>query len=136
MIFRGGCLCGACRYEFDDEAADVAHCHCSMCRRATGGIVTTWITVPRRAFRWSRGEPRRYRSSAHAQRRFCPECGAQLLFSDDRADNVDVTVATLDHPEALVPARHIWYQNRVPWLRLDEHLAAEMQESDPLGPRS
>ncbi|MGV8495599.1 GFA family protein, partial [Pseudomonas aeruginosa] len=43
---------------------DVAHCHCSICRRTTGGIVTTWATVPRAAFRWLAGEPAEYASSA------------------------------------------------------------------------
>ncbi|MGV8527467.1 GFA family protein, partial [Pseudomonas aeruginosa] len=44
---------------------DVAHCHCSICRRTTGGIVTTWATVPPAAVRWLAGEPAEYASSAN-----------------------------------------------------------------------
>jgi hypothetical protein len=24
---------------------DIAHCHCSICRRTTGGIPTTWLQL-------------------------------------------------------------------------------------------
>lgn len=135
MILQGGCLCGGCRYDFEDDGDDVAHCHCSMCRRASGGTLITWITVARSSFRWTHGQPRDYQSSEHASRWFCPACGTQMLFSDTRAASVDVTVASLDHPEAVSPTRHIWYSNRLRWLQVDDHLPAEMQESDPLGPR-
>ena len=42
----GGCHCGQLRYQFSGPLHDIAHCHCSICRRVSGGIVTTWITVP------------------------------------------------------------------------------------------
>ncbi len=133
MMLQGGCFCGECRYEFEDDGEDVAHCHCGMCRHASGGTVTTWITVARSGFHWTRGQPRSYQSSEHAHRWFCPTCGTHLLFSDARAAGVDVTVASLDHPEAVSPRRHIWYQNRLPWLHIDDRLPVEMRESDPLG---
>ncbi|WP_459617808.1 GFA family protein, partial [Enterobacter hormaechei] len=37
----GGCHCGYLRYAVAAPLDDVAHCHCSICRRTTGGIVTT-----------------------------------------------------------------------------------------------
>lgn len=134
MVLGGGCLCGACRYEFEGETDDVAHCHCSMCRRASGGTVNTWVTVEKTHFRWLAGEPKTYRSSERAQRFFCPTCGAQLVFAFDDSEYLDVTVATLDRAHSVVPTRHVWYGNRLPWLHLDEHLPTELQESDPLGP--
>ncbi len=129
---QGGCLCGGLRYEFTAPLQDIAHCHCSTCRRSSGGIVTTWISVPLTSFRWLAGIPREYASSATCTRSFCPTCGAQLtLFTRLSPDSLDVTIATLDEP-ALAPAdRHIWVQSRLPWLHLDEHLPQEQQEHIP-----
>lgn len=50
QLHHGGCHCGALRYAFSGPLQDIAHCHCSVCRRVSGGLVTTWITVPREAF--------------------------------------------------------------------------------------
>ena len=33
---RGGCLCGAVRYESDAEPVMVAVCHCASCQKNTG----------------------------------------------------------------------------------------------------
>lgn len=129
---QGGCLCGGLRYEFTAPLQDIAHCHCSTCRRSSGGIVTTWISVPLTSFRWLAGAPREYASSATCTRSFCPTCGAQLtLFTRLSPHSLDITIATLDEP-ALAPAdRHIWVQSRLPWLHLDEHLPQEQQEHIP-----
>lgn len=128
-IHQGGCQCGALRYQFEGALADIAHCHCSICRRSTGGILTTWITVPLASFHWLAGTPREYASSASCTRSFCPTCGAHLtLFTDLSPQTLDVTVATLDHPELAAADRHIWVQSRLPWLQVDPQLPEEEQE--------
>ncbi len=128
-IHSGGCQCGAMRYQFDAPLRDIAHCHCTVCRRTSGGIVTTWLTVPLAGFRWLAGTPSQYVSSASCTRSFCPHCGAQLtLFTSLSPATLDITVATLDQPERAPADRHIWVQSRLPWLHLDEHLPKEQQE--------
>ena len=95
-----------------------------------GGTVTTWITLPSSAFQWLAGQPAQYASSAHSILYFCPNCGAQLAFiSQLSPETIDVTIATLDHPELAVPERHIWTASRLPWLHLDEQLPGEAGET-------
>ena len=126
----GGCLCGAVRYQIKAPLDDAAHCHCSMCRRASGAVAVTWLTVPFGRFKFTRGKPALYRSSSHAERRFCTRCGAQLTFQSVRAPNVvDVTVGTLDQPERAQPNRHVWRTARLPWLHLDEQLPSFAEAS-------
>lgn len=126
----GGCQCGALRYRIRAPLRDIAHCHCGVCRRCSGGIVTTWVTVPLASFQWLAGTPRVYASSASCTRSFCGDCGAQLcLYTTLSPQTLDVTVATLDHPERAPADRHIWVQSRLPWLHLDEQLPAEQQEN-------
>ena len=125
----GGCLCGQVQYRIDTALVDIAHCHCEMCRKSSGGIVTTWVTVPLAAFAWTQSEPRCFASSAHTHRYFCGECGASLALVTQRApDTIDVTVATLDHPQQHPANRHIWFAGHLPWLHLDEDLPHEDQE--------
>ena len=128
-IHRGGCHCGQLRYQFGAPLNDIAHCHCSDCRRTTGGILTTWLTVPLASFQWLSGTPHSYASTATCLRSFCPNCGAQLtLFSQLSPHSLDISVATLDHPEQAPADRHIWVQSRLSWLQVDPQLPEEAQE--------
>ena len=134
-IHEGGCLCGAIRYRITGPIGWVAHCHCSMCRRASGAVALTWVTVAAARFAVTRGTPATYRSSENAERRFCPACGSQLTFwSDAHTDEMDVSLGTLDHPEDLPADWHTWAKSRLSWLRLDDHLAA-YPESTPADQR-
>ena len=120
----GGCLCGAVRYRITGPVRDdAAHCHCSLCRRASGAIAVTWCTVAPTDFVWTEGAPSLYRSSEKGERRFCGTCGTPLtFFHADHPDDLDITIASLDRPEAMPPVRHIWTASRLPWLTLDPHL--------------
>ncbi|OLF51331.1 GFA family protein [Pseudomonas chlororaphis] len=130
LIHTGGCHCGQLRYQFSGPLRDIAHCHCSICRRVSGGLVTTWITLPCAAFQWLAGAPARYDSSPGCARYFCPNCGAHLaLVSQLSPSSIDVTIATLDHPEQAAADRHIWTDSRLPWLHLDEQLPEEAEET-------
>lgn len=125
MTVTGGCLCGAVRYEIAGPVPPGAHCHCSMCRRASGAPVLTWASVPLEAFTVTKGELAIYHSSARAERRFCRDCGAQIAFwSADTADEIDVTVATFDDAGAHPPDHHVYAGDRLTWLSIDENLIA------------
>ncbi|WXL26095.1 GFA family protein [Ectopseudomonas mendocina] len=127
--YQGGCQCGAIRYQFSGALRDIAHCHCSVCRRSSGGLVTTWLTIKRSAFCWLTGEPKLFVSSATCGRYFCADCGAHLaLFTTRSPTTLDITIATLDQAELAVADRHIWVQSRLPWIHLDPHLPEEQQE--------
>jgi len=125
----GGCHCGTLRYRFRAPLRDIAHCHCSICRCTTGGLVTTWLTLPLAAFEWITGTPQEYASSDTCTRYFCGNCGAHLaLFTRLSPHTLDVTIATLDHPELAPADRHIWVKSRLPWLILDPQLPEEDEE--------
>lgn len=122
-VRRGGCFCGAVRYQISAANLDVAHCHCSMCRRTSGAPFVTWATVPRQSFAFTSGAPSELHSSAHARRGFCGACGTALTFQrTDERGWIDLTVGSLDEPEALIPARHIWTSSQLGWLHLDDDL--------------
>lgn len=124
-IEHGHCLCGAVAYEAAGASSDQVYCHCRMCRRASGAVAVAWVTFAREGFRFVRGTPAAYRSSPHAVRRFCPDCGSPLTFEDDRKpDEIDVTAMSLDNPDAHPPDHHIWTTSRVRWWQADGHIPA------------
>lgn len=131
-VLAGGCLCGAVRYQLEGaKITDVAHCHCTMCQRAAGAPVVTWVTLPSAALAWTKGAPKIYRSSAEAERGFCASCGGALTFQfTARPEEIDVTAASLDDPDAVTPTSHIWTESKLRWLNLADGLPTHPQWRD------
>jgi hypothetical protein len=122
-MLKGGCLCGAVRYEAAGEVSNRTVCHCTMCRRAAGSPMVGWFTVPRAAYRVVAGSPASYRSSKHAVRAFCGTCGTPLTFASTRfADEIDVTTCSLDDPEAAPPSDHTRAATKLSWVKLADGL--------------
>jgi hypothetical protein len=112
----GGCLCGEIRYRITAAPVETQYCHCRMCQRAHGAPVIAWLTVPLDGFAVTEGHPAAYRSSAKAFRHFCGSCGTPLTWRE--ADNpklVDVSIGSLDNPEAAAPTMHVWTDSRIAW---------------------
>ena len=119
---RGACLCGRVRFELDLPTKWVAHCHCSMCRRAHGAAFVTWVSVPETAFRVTAGADhlRDYRSSETAVRSFCDVCGSTMLFRSEGRwkGEVHVTRANIEGEIDRRPTGHGFYEDRVDWVEL------------------
>ena len=123
MGLQGGCMCGAVRYEATGEPFNVTLCHCVDCRRASGAPALAWFSVRRDALRWTLGSPALNPSSPGVERQFCGRCGTQLTWHGaDAADEIDVTLCSLDDPEALAPADHTFASQQVRWLHLADSL--------------
>ena len=120
-VVKGGCLCGAVRYEAA-AAMKSTYCHCRTCQRSAGAPVMAWIGVPAAAFAYVSGEPRIFHSSPRAQREFCGACGTQLVFREHGDANVDISTASLDDPAQAPPQYHIWRMSRIGWFEIDDDL--------------
>ena len=120
---EGGCLCGAVRYRLEAEGAEAAICHCATCRRAAGAPSVAWATVGLAAFAWTTGAPVSHVSSPGVLRSHCAACGTSLTYRSS-TDSIDVTIASLDDPEALPPTREIWLSHRLGWEAVDPTRAA------------
>jgi hypothetical protein len=118
LELSGGCLCGAVRYRCAAPERPATWCHCTSCRRAAGAHAVAWFTVPGESFALIEGQPAIFRSSPPVQRAFCARCGTQLTYRhQDSPGEVDVTVGSLDEPDRVAPADHIWMQDAAAWDR-------------------
>ncbi|MFG1318718.1 GFA family protein [Xanthobacter autotrophicus] len=106
----GGCLCGRLRYRVR-RIESAYWCHCTMCRRASGSGALPWLTVARADFEVMAGTPALFSSSPGVTRLFCGHCGSPILFDMAKEAAVDVSVGTLDDPDAVAPTHHIWTQS-------------------------
>lgn len=135
--YRGGCLCGAVRYEAEGTARDLCFCHCESCRRAAGATHVAWVTFDSAAFRVVKGELREYRSSPPVLRGFCAACGTSLTWRrDDKPSELDITLATFDDLEALRPEVHLRVEEKPSWVVLHDGLPqCEQGRSGPTSAR-
>jgi len=123
MGLHGGCMCGAVRYEVSGAPFNVTLCHCVDCRRASGAPALAWFSVRRDALHWTRGDPARNPSSPGVERQFCGRCGTQLTWHGaGDPHEIDVTICSLDDPEAVAPADHTFASQQVRWLHLADAL--------------
>ncbi|MGB8856895.1 MAG: GFA family protein [Burkholderiales bacterium] len=110
---RGGCLCGAVRYEATVENTEAYYCHCRMCQRSFGNIFATFFNLPKAAVKWTTRAPKYFQSSKIAQRGFCANCGTPLSFEFHDSERMDLSVGSLDHPERMTPVSHFAVEYRV-----------------------
>src|SRR5215212_11930184 len=74
---EGSCFCGAIRFRMPLPPLWVAHCHCTMCRRAQGAAFVTWLGTDGARFEFigAADTLRQHASSPGAIRSFCGRCG-------------------------------------------------------------
>ena len=126
---HGQCLCGATRFEFDLPSKWVAHCHCSMCRRAHGAAFVTWVGVVAARFRWLvDGDLRWYASSPGARRGFCAQCGSPIAFeSVNWPGEIHLARALIDGEIDREPQVHVHCARAVPWVTLGDALPRKQE---------
>ena len=123
MSLAGGCSCGAIRYTVAENLSNRCFCHCRSCRRASGAPFVAWGTANRSEFDITHGELSVYVSSAKVQRGFCRQCGTSLTYANDaNPQTLDIALATLDEPTLIKPEFHIWLENKLDWVVINDGL--------------
>ncbi len=114
-LHSGGCQCGAVRYALYAEPYGTHICHCRMCQKAFGAFYAPLTLIRYKDFAWTRGAPSIFLSSPDVERGFCSACGTPLTFAHEGAEHLDISVGSLDRPEAVKPEIQIGIESRIPW---------------------
>jgi hypothetical protein len=126
MSVKGSCLCRGIKYQVDDDGfSNVVHCHCSMCRKATGAAFRTRAAVASIAFHWVAGEDlvSKYESSPGETRTFCRVCGATIAtFFRDHPSEIGLALGTLDDDPGVRPEAHVFVGSKAPWFEITDEL--------------
>jgi hypothetical protein len=85
--------------------------------------MTTCISVPRSSFRFLKGAPRHFASSQGVRRGFCENCGSPLTYESERIpDEVHLYAASLVTEATVVPNRHVFVSEQLPWFEVLDDL--------------
>ena len=109
----GRCLCGAVRFRARPVKQEMDVCHCTMCRRWSGGA---WMTVhcePDIAFE-DDAAVSFYGSSGHAERGFCKICGTTLFWQMRDHSLLTVSAQAFEDPAAFRFASEIFIDQKPP----------------------
>ena len=116
-MIDGRCTCGDVRHRIRADSLRLYRCHCSVCRRASGGGASVATIVPRERFEWVSGEagiaswtrPTGYRGD------FCRRCGGPVPNRTGGDRYVWIPVGTLggDVPGEVVA--HLCAASRPAW---------------------
>jgi hypothetical protein len=126
---QGGCLCGGVRFEIARAVGPFELCHCSRCRKVSGGAFVAGLGVRVEdyhllvgaelihRFELPLGEhPPPYRTS------FCSRCGSPV--PDPHADEewFELPAGLLDGDPELAPDKHIFVELKAPWFEITDEL--------------
>ena len=113
-FYTGGCQCGAVRFHVEGVLGDASVCHCRMCQKASGNFYLPLVSVRGAKLAWTRGAPKRFRSSNHGYRGFCADCGTPLTY--EAPDGVALTIATFDDPAEIAPRIQWGIEAKLPYV--------------------
>lgn len=123
MGFKGGCQCGAIRYEVSGEPQFAAICHCDDCRRSTGSAFATNVFVKAEDLKVVTGAPTSWEhptdSGSTMTKQFCARCGSQLFgFSSRNTGMRSIKVGSIDDAGFVKPAVEVWTMRKLPFVEL------------------
>lgn len=108
QVITGGCVCGAVRYQVNGSLRPVIACHCEQCRRFSGHFVAATATR-KTYFQLLQADGLKWYSYQSGLRQgFCQECGSSLFFEDEQSARISIAAGSLDQPQGLKIAAHIF----------------------------
>ncbi len=116
---HGGCLCGAARYRLTARPRAVNACHCTDCKKSSGGAFGLFLHATDDIFVHECGDLAHWRKTAESGREVdiarCAACGTRLWHQPVSAPQFRfIAAGTLDDASWAVPTSHIWAKTRAP----------------------
>jgi hypothetical protein len=135
--YLGSCLCGKVRFHLKDDPWTFYACHCTDCRRRTGGAMLLAMWVDRAALEVLHGHPElkvsELREGRERRSRVCPNCATRLWAEPaDKPNLAILRPGTLENLNEFEPVAHLYTRSALPWVIIPEGVARyETQPNDP-----
>jgi hypothetical protein len=117
---KGGCLCGAVRYELKAEPAMTAVCHCTHCQRQSGSVFSSNVVVMAPDY-VQHGTTKVFEdkgdSGKGVHRHFCGNCGSPILSMIDLMPGMlMIKMGTLDDFSGIMPGIEVYTDHAASWV--------------------
>ena len=122
-MITGHCLCGAVGFEVSEPFVTVSACHCTNCKKLSGGAGTVMGRAPTAAVHVVSGEEhvRTFLPAEGTAKTFCAVCGSNLFGAGwPRSEWTSVRLSALDEPFEGSVKRHIYVRSIAPWETLPD----------------
>lgn len=133
-MLEGGCFCGAVRYQIDGPLGSASACHCSRCRKMSGGAASAFVGVPSASkLSWASGE---HELTLHTDGKgwglaFCRICGSTLAgMFDGKVQGV--TLGTIDGDPGVQIEKHTFVGSKAPW----DHIGGSAPQFEAEAPKA
>ncbi|MNF24435.1 Glutathione-dependent formaldehyde-activating enzyme [compost metagenome] len=118
----GGCLCGGVTYVVVGALRDIIACHCEQCRRSSGHFVAATACRKVNFTLTNQASLKWFSCIAGFRRGFCQECGSSLFFEEQDGERMSIAAGSLDRPQGLRIAAHIYAAEAGDYYSLDERV--------------
>jgi len=127
-VTKGGCLCGAVRYEVTGPLRDIVNCHCAMCQKLHGNF-GPHSKAPKANITITKGDGLCwYKTSDVARRGFCRECGSGLFWEPFELAATGIIAGSLDGHTGLKTIGHIYVNEKPDFYEISDN-SPQYQES-------
>jgi hypothetical protein len=123
MVLKGSCLCGGVKFEIRGDFEPRSFCHCTSCKRLSGGAATANARVRSEDVAITAGEEllRSYQPDEGTAKTFCSVCGSNLFGAGwPEREYASVRLPAIDSPFEGGPTRHIFIGSVAPWETLPD----------------
>lgn len=119
---HASCLCGAVALTLPDQFDYMGNCHCSECRKFSGGDYASVGGLDGSKVTIVKGKEAigRYRKSAETTLAFCRHCGSSLFSQKSSSGKINLRLGVLDDVPSQRPAFHIFVGSKAPWHQIGD----------------
>ncbi|WP_317057033.1 GFA family protein [Roseovarius rhodophyticola] len=116
MPCTGRCLCGAVEIELSQTPKSTGACHCSMCRKWSGGVFLGLNVKAGEAKIKGEDNITAFTSSEWAERCFCNICGTNLFYrvtmDGPIKGDMHIGLGLLDKPDGIIMTEEIFVDEK------------------------
>ncbi|ERM60892.1 MULTISPECIES: GFA family protein [Vibrio] len=124
-MYQGSCLCGSIQLSLKGSVSNIIHCHCSLCRKASGSAYATngFIEAENLILTDADNTLTYYESSEGKRKYFCNTCGSPIYSSNDQSPKrLRLRLGILDTDISERPISHNFVTSKANWEDLDAQL--------------